>query len=99
MRGTSARNSRADVPPSLKDLGGTFGGFARLRSADATQRRVLAGLTGDVGLFLENGRLSHRLAEVVEADVGDALDRLLGGGERQGRRTGHHVNCLIGRFG
>jgi uncharacterized protein involved in outer membrane biogenesis len=91
---------RADVPPSLKELDGMFGGSARLRSAGATKRHLLAGLHGEIGLFLQNGQLTHRLPGLVEGDVGDAFETLFGGRPSDAARQagGHRINCLIAKF-
>jgi AsmA family protein len=92
--------AHADVPPSLKELGGVLGGSARLRSTGASQRRLLASLDGGVALLLQDARLTRRIAGVVAGDVADAVERMLGGGTSQAPQEGAagRVNCLIGRF-
>jgi hypothetical protein len=61
---------------------------------------LLAGLHGEIGLFLQNGQLTHRLPGLVEGDVGDALETLFGGRPSDAARQagGHRINCLIAKF-
>ena len=76
----------------LKETAGVLGGFAKLESSGATQRQILAGSHGDIGLFLAGGRLSSSLARMFEHDIAEAL------GLAPTSHRPHPINCLIARF-
>jgi AsmA family protein len=80
------------IRADLKQTAGVLGGFAKLESAGTTQRQILAGMRGDIGLFLQGGRLSSSLARMVEHDIAEAL------GLAPTSHQPHPINCLIARF-
>src|SRR5260370_33696161 len=57
-----------------------------------TQRQIIAGLRGDIGLFLQGGRLSSSLARMFERDIAAAL------GLAPTSHRPHPPNWLIERF-
>ncbi|HKW52638.1 MAG TPA: AsmA family protein [Stellaceae bacterium] len=80
------------VSADLKQTAGVLGGFAKLDSAGTTQRQILAALRGDIGFFLQGGRLSSSLARMFEHDIAEAL------GLAPTNDEPHPINCLIARF-
>jgi AsmA family protein len=80
------------ISADMKQTAGILGGFARLDSAGMAQRQILAGLRGDIGFFLQGGRLSPSLARLFEHDVAEAL------GLAPTDDQAHPINCLIARF-
>ena len=76
----------------LKQTAGILGGFAKLDSAGTAQRQILGGLDGDIGFFLQGGRLSSRLGRLFEHDVAEAL------GLAPSNDQPHPINCLIARL-
>lgn len=80
------------ISADLKQTAGILGGFARLDSAGTAQRQILAGLRGDIGFFLQGGRLSSSLAHLFEHDVAEAL------GLAPSDDQPHPINCLVARF-
>jgi uncharacterized protein involved in outer membrane biogenesis len=81
-----------NIRDDLKQTEGVLGGFANLESAGTTQRQILAGLRGDIGLFLQGGRLSPAFARMFEHDIAEAL------GLAPTNNQPHPINCLIARF-
>jgi len=81
-----------NIRDDMKQTAGVLGGFAQLESAGMTQRQILAGLRGDIGLFLQGGRLSSSLARMFERDIAEAL------GLAPTSHRPHPINCLIERF-
>jgi AsmA family protein len=81
-----------NIRDDLKQMAGVLGGFAKLDSAGTTQRQILAGLQGDIGLFLQGGRLSSSFARMFEHDIAEAL------GLAPTSHRPHPINCLIARF-
>jgi len=82
----------ANISADMKQTAGILGGFAKLGSAGTAQRQILAGLRGDIGFFLQGGRLSSSLARLFEHDVAAAL------GLAPTDDQPHPINCLIARF-
>jgi len=82
----------ATVSNSLKQTAGIIGGFAKLSSAGTTQRQILAQLDGDVGIFVQGGRLGQKLGGAFESSLAEALGLISKKDE-----SPHPVNCLIGR--
>ena len=85
----SGTNIRAD----FKQTEGVLGGFAKLDSAGTAQRQILAGLQGDIGLFLQGGRMSSSFARLFEHDIAEAL------GLAPTSNRPHPINCFIARLG
>ena len=83
----------ASVAYSLKQTAGVVGGFVKLSSAGTRQRQVLSQLDGDVGIFVQGGRLSQKIAGAFESNLAEALGLISKKDEPP-----HPVNCLIGRF-
>jgi uncharacterized protein involved in outer membrane biogenesis len=84
--------AETSIRDDLKQTAGVLGGFAKLESAGTRQRQILAGLRGDIGLFLQGGRLSSSLARMFEHDIAEAL------GLAPTDHQPHPINCLIERF-
>jgi AsmA family protein len=81
-----------NIRGDFKQTAGVLGGFTKVESVGTTQRQILAGLRGDIGLFLQGGRLSPSLARTFEHDIAEAL------GLAPTSRRPHPINCLIARF-
>jgi AsmA family protein len=80
------------ISADLKQTAGVLGGFAKLDSAGTAQRQILGGLRGDIGIFLQGGRLSSSLSQMFEHDIAEAL------GLAPSNDQPHPINCLIARF-
>jgi AsmA family protein len=83
---------RAEVSDSLRQTAGIAGGFAKLRSAGTKQREILSRLDGDVGLFVQGGKLAENMAGVFESNLAEALGLAAKDG------APHIVDCLIARL-
>lgn len=81
-----------NIREELKQTAGVMGGFAKLQSSGATQRQILLHLNGDIGLFLQGGRLSQAATGLFERDVAEAL------GLVEQSRKPRPINCFIARF-
>jgi AsmA family protein len=81
-----------DVSTSSKRTAGLLGGFARLHSSGETPRKMLAALEGDIGLFLEGGRLGGPFTDALDVSVAEALGLVAKG---DGPRA---IQCFLGRF-
>ncbi len=75
-----------------KHTGGRIGGFVKLDSNGVTLRQLLARMSGDAGLFLENGQVSDLLQKLAPIDVLEALGTYASGDKPV------PINCLISRF-
>jgi uncharacterized protein involved in outer membrane biogenesis len=82
----------AAVSNSLRQTAGIVGGFAKLRSAGSGQRQILSQLDGDIGLFVQGGKLGQEMAGALESSLAEALG-LIGKDDK----PPHPVNCLLGR--
>ena len=82
-----------DIRNELKRTEGVLGGSAKLDSTGAAQRQIMAGLHGDIGLFLQGGRMSAAVSRLFEHDIAEAL------GLAPTSHQPHPINCLIARFG
>jgi AsmA family protein len=82
----------AAVSNSLRQTAGIIGGFAKLSSAGTSQRQILSQLDGDVGIFVQGGRLGQKMGGAFESSLAEALGLIAKKDEPP-----HPVNCLIGR--
>jgi uncharacterized protein involved in outer membrane biogenesis len=82
----------AAVSNSLKHTAGIVGGFAKLNSAGTSQRQILSQLDGDVGIFVQGGRLGQKMGGAFESSLAEALGLISKKDELP-----HPVNCLMGR--
>src|SRR5581483_5719488 len=82
----------AAVSNSLKHTAGIIGGFAKLNSAGTSQRQILSQLDGDVGIFVQGGKLSQKMGGAFESSLAEALGLISKEDEPP-----HPVNCLMGR--
>jgi AsmA family protein len=82
----------AAVADSVKQTAGIIGGFAKLRSTGTRQRQMLSRLDGDVGLFVQGGKLGQKMAGAFESSLAEALGLVA-----KGDKPPHPVNCLIAR--
>lgn len=82
----------AAVSNSLRHIAGIVGGFAKLSSAGTEQRQILSQLDGDVGIFVQGGRLGQKMGGAFESSLAEALGLISKKDEPP-----HPVNCLIGR--
>jgi hypothetical protein len=89
---------KAQVPARLKELEGVFSGSVRLRSTGATERRLSEGLEGEGELVLQNGKLTRRMAGIVEGDVADAFEVMLGGKPADRLASEGRFNCIVGKL-
>jgi uncharacterized protein involved in outer membrane biogenesis len=85
--------ARAAVPNGIKQTEGIVGGFARLRSAGTRQREMLSRLDGDIGLFIQGGKLGQEMASAFESSLAEALGLV-----SKEDRAPHPIRCLIGRL-
>jgi AsmA family protein len=83
----------AAVSKSLKETAGIVGGFAKLHSAGTRQRQMLSRLDGDIGLFVQGGKLGQKIAGAFESTLAEALGLVA-----KDDKPPHPVKCLIGRF-
>lgn len=81
-----------DVPKQLKETRGVVGGFLKLRSSGDDQRAVVANADGELGFFMEKGRFSQLLTELLGIDVAETFGFLVAGDKP------NPVNCLASRF-
>jgi AsmA family protein len=79
--------------PILRDTGGIVGGFAKIDSSGASMREFMARMSGDLGLFMENGQMSALLQELAPINVLGALG-VYATGDRP-----LPIDCLVARFG
>lgn len=83
--------ARAAVSDGLKQTAGVIGGFAHLRSSGTRQRQMLSRLDGEIGLFVQGGKLGQQMAGAFESSLAEAL------GLVTKDKPPHPVNCLMGR--
>jgi hypothetical protein len=84
--------ARAAVPDSLRQMAGIVGGVAKLSAAGTTQRRILGQLDGDVGIFVQGGRLGQKIGGAFESSLAEAAGLISKKDEPP-----HPINCLMGR--
>jgi uncharacterized protein involved in outer membrane biogenesis len=83
---------RSDMPKMVQQLAGIIGGFVKLKSKGVSERAILANANGDIGLFMENGQISHLLIEVIHLNALNSLGWWVQGDKPL------PVNCLVTRF-
>lgn len=81
------------MPEIVRETAGNAGGFAVFDTTGVSLREFMAHMNGDLGLFVENGRMSDLLARLAPIDILESLGVLALGGEPQ------PINCMISRFG
>jgi AsmA family protein len=83
---------RGSAVPILRETGGIVGGFAKIDTSGTSMREFMARMSGDLGLFMENGQMSALLQELAPINVLGALG-VYATGDRP-----LPINCLVGRF-
>ena len=78
--------------PILRETGGILGGFAKIDSSGTSMREFMAQMSGDLGVFMENGQMSALLQELAPINVLGALG-VYATGDRP-----LPIDCLVARF-
>jgi AsmA family protein len=76
----------------VKQTSGTVGGFVKIDSNGVSLRQFLGRMTGDAGIFMENGQVSDLLQNLAPINVLGALGVYVSGDKPV------PINCLVSRF-
>src|SRR5258707_10052452 len=76
----------------VKQTSGTVGGFVKIDTNGVSLRQFLGRMTGDAGLFMENGQVSDLLQRLAPINVLGALGVYVSGDKPV------PINCLVSRF-
>jgi AsmA family protein len=83
------RTSSTDM---VRQTGGIVGGFAKLDTSGRSLRELLGRMTGDAGIFMQDGQLSALVQRLAPIDVVGALGVYVSGDQPL------PINCLVSRF-
>jgi uncharacterized protein involved in outer membrane biogenesis len=76
----------------LRETSGTVGGFAKIDASGTSMRDFMARMSGDAGIFMQNGKVSALLQELAPINVLGALGVYVTGDKPV------PINCLVSRF-
>jgi AsmA family protein len=81
-----------DRPAMLQQTAGVIGGFAKINTTGVSLRQFLTRMNGEAGLFLENGRISQLLEQIIPLNVLSALGIYVSGDKPV------PIHCLVSQF-
>jgi len=82
----------AGMPDMVRQAAGNAGGFVKIDTRGVSTREFLAHMSGDAGLFIENGQLSQLMEQLAPIDVLGALGVYVRGDKPI------PINCFVSRF-
>jgi uncharacterized protein involved in outer membrane biogenesis len=80
------------MPDIVRQAAGNAGGFVKVDTRGVSTREFLAHMSGDAGLFIENGQLSQLMEQLAPIDVLGALGVYVRGDKPV------PINCFVSRF-
>jgi uncharacterized protein involved in outer membrane biogenesis len=80
------------MPDVVRQAAGNAGGFVKIDTRGVSTREFFAHMSGDAGLFIENGQLSQLIEQLAPIDVLGALGVYARGDKPV------PINCFVSRF-